>query len=120
MRFIITAVFALALLGCAHTRRGDIIAVRDFPSPDGSHICTVFGEIFHDTTGYDRHIYLRSAREKRGYPGNVYVVHVGDDVVVSWTSPTNLSVGLSLETRHVFPATTNVAGVKVTFFEMTK
>src|SRR5579872_2299056 len=118
MRLVITTVFALALCGCSHNRRGDIIDVRDFPSPDGRYVCTVFGEIFYNTTGYPRHIYLRSAGQKRGYPGNVYVVPVGDDVVVSWTSPTNLSIGLSFETRRALPAVTNIAEVTVTFSEM--
>ena len=117
MRLVITTIFALALLGCSHIRRGDIVDVRDFPSPDGRYICTVFGEMFHDTTGYPRHIDIRRAGEKRGYPGNVYVVPVGDDVTVSWTSPTSLLVALSFETRRAVPAVTNVAGVTVTFLE---
>ena len=117
MRRVIPMLFALALAGCSATKRGDIIDVRDFPSRDGRYVCTVFGEIFYDTTGYPRHIYLRRAGEERGYPGNVYVVHVGDDVTVSWTSPTNLSVRLSFETPHEVPAVTNVAGVAVTFSE---
>jgi len=58
--------------------------------------------------------------EKLGYPGNVYVVPVGDDVVVSWKSPTNLLVRLKFETRRAIPASTNVAGVAVTFSETTK
>jgi hypothetical protein len=117
MRLVITTIFALVLLGCSHIRRGEIIDVRDFPSPDGRYVCTVFGEIFFDTTGYPRHIDLRHAGEKRGYPGNVYVVPVGDDVAVTWTSPTNLSVELHFETRRAVPAVTNVAGVRVTFSE---
>jgi len=95
-----------------------MIDVRDLPSPDGRYICTVFGEIFYNTTGYPRHIYLRHAGEKRGYPGNVYVVPVGDNVAVSWTSPTSLSVSLDFETPRAVPAATNVAGVSVVFSEM--
>ena len=120
MRLVIPMLFALALAGCSAAKRGDILDVRNFPSPDGRYVCTVFGETFHDTTGYARHIYLRRASEERGYPGNVYVVPVGDDVTVSWTSPTNLSVKLSFETWREVPAATNVAGVTVTFSETIK
>ena len=120
VRLMISIFFAFALIGCSTVKRGKIIDVRDFPSPDGRYICTVFGEIFYDTTGYPQHIYLRHADEKRDYPGNVYVVQVGDDVKVSWTSPTNLSVKLSFETRREVPAITNVAGVTVTFSEATR
>lgn len=120
MRVVLPTILALALVGCADSKRGDIIDVRDIASPDGRYVCTVFGEIFYDTTGYPRHIYLRPAGERRGYPGNVYVVPVGDDVAVSWTTPTNLSIRLSFETRRAVPDSTNVAGVKVTFSELTK
>ena len=117
MRVVITTIFALVLLGCSHMKRGDIVDVRDFPSPDGRYVCTVFGETFHNTTGYPRHIDIRRSGEKRGYPGNVYFVPVGDGVTVSWTSPTNLLVTFSFETPSAVPAVTNVAGVKVTFSE---
>jgi hypothetical protein len=120
MRKLFLIIFTLVLAGCADIKRGKIVAVRDMPSPDGRYVCTVFGEIFHDTTGYPQHIYLRRAGEERGYPGNVYVVPVGDDVTVSWTSPTNLSVKLCFETRHEVPTVTNVAGVTVTFSEATR
>jgi hypothetical protein len=120
MRIALPTILVLVLVGCSTSKRGDIIDVRDIPSPDGRYVFTVFGEIFYDTTGYPRHIYLRRAGEERGYPGNVYIVHVGDDVTVSWTSPTNLSVSLSFETRHAIPAATNVAGVSVSFSEMTR
>lgn len=118
MRFAYSIILILALVGCSTSKRGDIIAVQDIPSPDGRYVCTVFGEIFYDTTGYPRHIYLRHSGEKRGYPGNVYVVPVGDDVAVSWTSPTNLSVQLKFEIRRAVPASTNVVGVKITFSEI--
>lgn len=113
------AFFLTMLAGCSHTnKRGDIIDVRDFPSPDGMIVCTVFGEIFYDTTGYPRHIDLHSPDQKHGYPGNIYVVGVGSDVAVSWTSPTNLLVALHFETPKKIPAATNVCGVTVTFSEM--
>ena len=118
MRLVLSTLLALGFVGCSASERGDIIDVRDTPSPDGRYICTVFGEIFYNTTGYPRHIYLRPTGEQRGYPCNVYIVPVGDDVAVSWTSPTNLSVRLSFETRRAVPAATNVAGVTVTFSEM--
>lgn len=120
MRFAFSIIVILGLVGCSTEQRGDIVDVREFPSPDGRYVCTVFGEIFYNTTGYPRHIYLRHAGEKLGYPGNVYLVPVGDDAVVSWTSPTNLSVRLNCETRRAIPASTNVAGVAVTFSETTK
>jgi hypothetical protein len=120
MRIALSTMLALVLVGCSTSKRGDITDVRDIPSPDGRYICTVFDEVFYNTTGYPRHIYLRRTGEERGYPGNVYIVPVGDDVAVSWASPTNLSVGLSFETRRVVPAATNVTGVSVTFSEMTR
>ena len=97
--------------------RGDIIDVHDFPSPDGRLVCTVFGEIFYDTTGYPRHVDLHRAGEKHGYPGNVCIVSVGSSVETVWTSPTNLSVKLQFETRGVVPPCTNIVGVTVTFSE---
>ncbi len=126
---MLPAVLAIALAGCVGSKQfdesgvpkpkqGDIVDVRDFASPDGRFICTVFGETFYDTTGYRRHIDLRRAGEQRGFPGNVHIVEVGDDVVVSWSSPTNLSVKLSYETprfQQKLPANTNIAGVAVTF-----
>jgi hypothetical protein len=118
MRLVLPTILAVALAGCSTSERGDIIDVRDKPSPDGRYVCTVFGEIFYNTTGYPRHIYLRRADEKCGYPGNVYVVPVGDDLAVSWTSPTNLSVRLRFETRRAVPPPTNVVGVTVTFSEI--
>jgi hypothetical protein len=120
MNRLMRTTLALVLVGCSTSERGDIIDVRDIASPDGRYVCTVFGETFYNTTGYARHIYLRHAGEERGYPGNVYIVPVGDDVAVSWTSPTNLSVALSFETRHIVPVNTNVAGVTVTFSEMAR
>ena len=117
MRLLLLIIVSLVLAGCSNIKRGDILDVRDLPSPDGRYVCTVFGETFHDTTGYARHIYLRRAGEGRGYPGNVYIVPVGSDVTVSWTSSTNLSVRLKFETRREVPAVTNVAGVTVTFSE---
>ncbi|EEF61518.1 conserved hypothetical protein [Pedosphaera parvula Ellin514] len=120
MRLVPSTILVLALVGCSTSERGDIIDLRDTPSPDGRYVCTVFGETFYNTTGYAQHIYLRRSGEQRGYPGNVYVVPVGDDVAVSWTSPTNLLVRLSFETRRTIPAVTNVAGVTVTYSEMTK
>ncbi len=120
VRLVLLTVLAFALMGCSRSEHGDIIDVRDIPSPDGRYFCTVFGEIFYKTTGYPRHIYVRHAGEKRAYPGNVCIVPVGDDLAVSWTSPTNLSVRLSFETRRAVPAPANVAGVAVTFSEMTR
>jgi hypothetical protein len=132
MRIAFPAILAFALAGCVGSKpsndddvsdlprrkQGDIVAVQDMVSPDGRYVCTVFGETFYDTTGYRRHIYLRHAGEQRGFPGNVCVVEVGDDVEVSWVSPTNLSVRLSYESpwfRQALPATTNIAGVTVVF-----
>ncbi|MGH7953904.1 MAG: hypothetical protein ACREFE_18555 [Limisphaerales bacterium] len=111
---------ALALVGCVTAKRGEIVAVRDLPSPDGRYVCTVFGETFHDTTGYKQHVDLRRVGEERDYPGNVYVVPVGDDVKVWWASPTNLTVGLHFETQRNFPANTNICGVAVIFSEMNR
>jgi hypothetical protein len=130
---ILPAVLAFTLAGCVGSKQfdesivpkpkqGGIVDVRDFLSPDGRFICTVFGETFYDTTGYRRHIDIRRAGEQRGFPGNVYVVEVGDDVEVSWLSPTNLSVRLSYETpwfQHALPANTNIAGVTVVFSKLT-
>lgn len=80
----------------------------------------MFGEIFYDTTGYPRHIDLHRAGEKWSQPGNIYVVQVGDDTAVSWSSPTNLSIALSFETRRDLPANTNLAGVAITFSEIVR
>lgn len=118
VRLVLWIFCALVVVGCTGTKRGDIIDVKDLSSPDGRYVCTVSGEIFYDTTGYTRHIYLRRSGERRGYQANVYIVPVGDDVAVSWTSPTNLSVQLKFETRRVVPASTNVAGVQITFAEI--
>ncbi len=111
---------ALALFGCSTLKRGDIIDVRDFPSPDGQRICRVYGETFYDTTGYMRHIDLRWSGDKVNYPGNVYLIGPGDDVAVSWTSPSNLTVALSFETQRPVPASTNAHGVEITFTDWAK
>src|SRR6266550_3359039 len=118
MRLVLPTILILAIMGCSTSERGDIIDVKNLPSADGRYVCTVFGEIFYNTTGYPRHIYLRRAGEKRGYPSNVCIVPVGDSATVSWTSPTNLSVSLGFETRRAVPAATNVAGVSVVFSEL--
>lgn len=107
-----------ALLGCSTAKRGDFVAVREYPSPDGRYICTVFGETFHDTTGYRQHVDLRPSGKARGFPGNVCVLPVGDDVKVSWASPTSLSVALRFETQRNLSANTNVCGVAVAFSKM--
>jgi hypothetical protein len=120
MHFFLSMILMLAMAGCVNSQRGDIIDVKVMPSPDGRYVCTIFGEIFYNTTGYPRHIYLRRIGEPRGYPGNVFVVPVGTEVAVSWTSPTNLSVQLGFETKHPLPAATNVAGVTVVFSELPK
>jgi hypothetical protein len=136
MRIVFPAILVFALAGCVGSKpsnddvsnlprrkQGDIVAVQDMVSPDGRYVCTVFGEIFYDTTGYRQHIYLRHAGEQRGFPGNVCVVEVGDDVEVSWASPTNLSVRLSYESpwfRQALPATTNIAGITVVFSKLTR
>ena len=137
MCLVLPTILAPVLVGCVsgnrsdfsnesdlpRLKRGDIIAVQEMPSPDGRYVCTVFGEIFYDTTGYDRHVYLRRAGEPRGYPGNVYVALVGDGVEVSWTSPTNLLVKVSYESfwvQHILPATTNIAEVTVSFSKLTR
>ena len=137
MHAMLPAILAFALAGCVgnkqsedvglsiwqRPKQGDIVAVQDLVSPDGRYVCTVFGETFYDTTGYRRHIYLRHAGEQRGFPGNVYVVEIGDDVEVSWSSPTNLSVRLSYELpwlRQTLPANTNIAGVRVVFSKLTR
>ena len=137
MRAVLPAIVAFALAGCVGSKQsedgglsiwqrpkqGDIVAVQDMVSPDGRYVCTVFGETFYDTTGYRRHIYLRHAGEQRGFPGNVYIVEVGDDVEVFWSSPTNLSVRLSYELpwlQRTLPANTNIAGVTVVFSKLTR
>jgi hypothetical protein len=120
MRFVIFTILVFALAGCVAHQRSEITGVKDIPSPDGRYVCTVFGENFHNTTGYPRHICLRRAGEERGYPGNVWVVPVGDDVAVSWTTPTNLLVRLNFETHRAVPASRNMAGVAVTFSEMAR
>ncbi len=108
----------VVLASCSTAKRGNILDVHDRPSPDGRFVCTVFGEIFHDTTGYPRHVELHRAGEKRGYPGNVCIVPVGSSVEAVWTSPTNLAVRLQFETRGIIPACTNIMGVTVTFSEL--
>jgi len=108
----------VVLAGCSTTKRGNILDVHDLPSPDGRFVCTVFGEIFYDTTGYPRHVELHRAGEKRGHTGNVCIVSVGSSVEVAWTSPTNLDVRLRYESRGVIPARTNIMGVTVTFSEL--
>ena len=117
---LILAFATFVLAGCATAKRGNIVAVRDIPSPDGRYVCTVFGEIFYDTTGYPQHIDLHRANEKRNYPGNLCIVPVGTDVSAAWTSPTNLFVRLHFETQREIPAATNVTGITVTFSEMVR
>jgi hypothetical protein len=118
MRHVLPILLIAALGGCSVRDKGDIIDVHDTPSPDGRYIVTVFGETFYNTTGYDRHVHLRRAGQKRGYPGNVFVVGPGDAVAVAWSSPTNLSVRYRFEWPRSGPGTTNIDGVAITFSEI--
>jgi hypothetical protein len=121
VRLTLATIAALALIGCLATgRRGDIIDTRDYPSPDGCYVVTVFGETFHNTTGYARHVYLHRAGEKTGYPGNVCIVPVGDELAVSWRTPTNLVLRFRFETPRSIPPDTNIIGVAVSFAETRK
>jgi hypothetical protein len=118
MRCVISTVFAFVLVGCSDSEKGDIVRVRDIPSPDGRYVATVFGERFYITTGDYEHVYLRRTGQKRGDTGNVCVFPPGDYVTVSWTSPTNLLVSYRSESLYSGPSTTNIDGVTVGFSEM--
>jgi len=118
MRFAFAILSIVVLASCSNSERGDIIDVHDFTSPDGRNVVTVFGETFYNTTGYNRHVHLRRAGQKPGRPGNVLTVGPGEDVSVSWTSPTNLSVRYRFESARPTPATTKVYGITITFSDM--
>src|SRR5690349_16101489 len=97
MRFAAAILSVVVLASCSSSERGEIIDVHDSISPEGRYVVTVFGETFYNTTGYNRHVDLRSAGQRLGYPGNVLAVGPGDDVSALWTSPTNLSVRCRFE-----------------------
>jgi hypothetical protein len=101
------------MVGCAS--ECDIINVRDYPSPDGKRVATVYGYTCYNTTGYSKFVHLHRAGTKMKHPGNVTAVGPGDAVAVAWTSPTELVVSYCYEVSRPGPATTNIDGVTITF-----
>jgi hypothetical protein len=102
--------------GCHPDTKGDIHELRDFPSPDGRYVLSVFQKVFHNTTGYPRHIHLSRKGEKVQYPGNIYALPVWEDVAVSWTSTTNLSLTLRFQTPTIRRGTVKMTQPTVIFF----
>src|SRR5437588_6400613 len=94
MKHRLPILLAILLPGCSETQSGDMLDVKDYPSPDGKYILTVYQMVFYNTTGYAREVYLRRKGEKLHFPGNVYTSDVWGDVEVSWTSPTNILLKL--------------------------
>jgi len=101
------------MVGCAS--ECDIINVRDYPSPDGKRVATIYGYTCYDTTGYAKYVHLHPAGTRMRHPGNVTVVGPGDAVSVAWLTATQLVVSYCYETSRPGPATTDIDGVMITF-----
>jgi hypothetical protein len=113
VRLVYSIALCLLMVGCGS--ECDIINVRDYPSPDGQRVATVYGYICYNTTGYDKYVDLHRARKKMRHPGNVTAVGPGEAVSVAWASPTELVVSYCYEVSRPGPATTNIDGVTITF-----
>jgi hypothetical protein len=118
MRFAFSITLFLLIVGCAS--ECDIVNVRDYPSPDGKRVATIYGYDCHNTTGYAKYVHLHPAGTKMQHPGNVTVVGPGDVVAVAWTSPMELVVSYCYEVSRPAPASANIDGVKITFTEAPK
>jgi hypothetical protein len=114
MRFVMSNLFGLLLSGCSEPDYA-IVSERDFLSPDGRFVASIVEETHFNTTGYDKHIGLRKAGERRPYPGNVWRFGPGDHVAVAWTSPTSVVVQYAYEVQRDGPSSTNLLGIVVTF-----
>lgn len=111
VRLVLSIVLCLLLNGCAEC---DIINVRDYASPDGQHVATVYGYNCYNTTGYAKYVDLRRAGKKMRHSGDVTLVGPGEAVSVAWLSPTQLVVSYFYEVSQPGPATTNIDGVAIT------
>lgn len=102
------------LVGCAE-RDYAIVSERDVPSSDGRFVASIMEDTHFNTTGYETHIGLRKASERRRHPRHVWHFGPEDYVVVAWISPTNLLVRFCCDGTHGPQPSTNVLGVAVTF-----
>jgi predicted small secreted protein len=110
----------IALAGCSTINndggiKGDIVHVREFASPDGNHIASVYGYNRHDTTGYPKYVDLRRAGTQLRHPGNITVVGPDDVVSASWLSSTQMVVSYYYGHSRPGPSTKNIDGVVITF-----
>jgi hypothetical protein len=114
MRWLIPLICSLLLAACSRSDYA-IVSEKDFPSPDGRFVASVVEDTHFDTTGYDKHVSLRTAGQRRPHPGNVGWFGPGDEAKVTWVSPTNLLVRYAYEVQRDGPRFTNLLGVAVTY-----
>ena len=104
---------------CATEIDWEMIDQKDFPSPDGQRVATVFEMSCNCTTGYFPQLTVRRTKEKIGTSGNALQGGPSDTITVKWTSRTNLLVKYTSAIR--LPKTTpphqstftNIAGVMI-------
>lgn len=118
MRLVYSIALCLLAVGCSS--ECDIINVRDYPSPDGQRVATIYGYTCYNTTGYSKFVHLHRAGTKMTHPGNVTAVGPDDVVSVAWASPTELVVSYFYGFSRPGPATTNIDGVTITFKDTPK
>ena len=91
-----------------------MVSRKDFPSPDGQRIATVFEMCCYCTTGDFPQLTVRRPEKKIGVTGDVLSGGPADTITVKWTSPTNLLVDYShLLKKAGSTRVTNYAGVKI-------
>jgi len=77
----------------------DLISQKDFPSPDGQRVATVFEMSCYCTTGDFPQLTVHRPGEKIGKNGNVLQGGPADVITVKWSSPTNLLVKFTMTRR---------------------
>jgi hypothetical protein len=103
---------------CAGEIDWDLVSQKDFSSPDGQRVATVFEMCCYCTTGYFPQLTVRRPGEKIDKNGNVLSGGPADTITVKWTSPTNLLVEYSHIMKKVGSTrVTNYTGVKIEIYE---
>ena len=105
---------SLCFTCCAAEIDWDLISQKDFPSPDGQRVATVFEMNCYCTTGDFPQLTVHRPGEKIGKNGNVLQGGPADVITVKWSSPTNLPVKFTHDTKAIgSPTVTNFAGVLI-------
>jgi hypothetical protein len=111
---VVVPLAALLLTACAAETDCDLVKRRDFPSPDRKHTAVVFDMNCYNTTGFYPIVSVLHSGQKLGKNGNVFGAGPEDSFIVTWTTPTNLTVECSWRDRPL-PQDKAVEGVAIHF-----